>query len=604
MNNPFSQMATANKLSIQDIQRAVQAGSLPAYIGVPLIEQKTKEAQKMKMAQALMRQMEGGPAQTVSDSVLQAADQVTRPEAPLSSTLPATDRQRPAPSMGIEEAQSNLPTEYAGGGIVAFADGTKDGTAGDVTIPGKENDKELKAAGFEALRDAPVRGRSYRESRDLSAITPYGIDRPVEGGGYEPYTPPTESFADTLSRIGSGVKDFASSTLDPIGGESEGAMQRRLARESYYDTTTPPPRRASIADLGVTPTVATNTLPSFLTKPGEGAASPAPGTFLDRLTGPKAAPTESTSAKPAGDASTAWEPKILRGEAAGQPPAQQSTGFGDIDQSFQDYLSGIRSERQGLKDIILGQQAERRGMEKENTSNALLQAGLGMMAARTPWALTNIGEGGMRGAEAYAKGLDQLRARDDRIIGQLVGLGLKGAELENAAMKAGIDIQHMKQMAPYYESMAEHQRVSSKWLPAKTASDIKLQSSQTAENIAQAQAIPQKTMADLMSALKPPSGGRAAGVKELNPKDKLALIKDYRNQVMQDPMSDPTIMQALRKHPKYAQIMEGLNSDRDSNNYSWATQEIGKIADPIINDLIQSSRSVGGQSASQDLSEE
>jgi len=114
INSLYGTMNRAEGLSIGDILKGVQSGSIPSYVGIPLIEKKTKEAQKMQAMQALMRQMEGGPPSTVTDQVMQAADQVTRPENPLTPTSLATGRQRPAPNMGIEMAQSNMPQEYAG----------------------------------------------------------------------------------------------------------------------------------------------------------------------------------------------------------------------------------------------------------------------------------------------------------------------------------------------------------------------------------------------------------------------------------------------------------------------------------------------------------
>ena len=101
-----SRMAMAEKLSVQQLQQAVQSGSLPAYIGIPLIEQKTKEKAQMAAAQ-------GGQQKppSVAASILQQADQ--------------QEQQSP----GIDQLPSNLPMMedeemgMAGGGIVAFAEG-------------------------------------------------------------------------------------------------------------------------------------------------------------------------------------------------------------------------------------------------------------------------------------------------------------------------------------------------------------------------------------------------------------------------------------------------------------------------------------------------
>jgi hypothetical protein len=101
-----SRMAMAEKLSVQQLQQAVQSGSLPAYIGIPLIEQKTKEKAQMAAAQ-------GGQQKppSVAASILQQADQQEQQE------------------RGIDELPSNLPMMedeemgMAGGGIIAFAEG-------------------------------------------------------------------------------------------------------------------------------------------------------------------------------------------------------------------------------------------------------------------------------------------------------------------------------------------------------------------------------------------------------------------------------------------------------------------------------------------------
>jgi hypothetical protein len=90
-----SRMAMAEKLSVQQLQQAIQSGSLPAYIGIPLIEQKNKEKSQMAAAQ-------GGQQKppSVASQILQQAEQ------------------------GVAQLPSNLPEQgMAGGGIVAFADG-------------------------------------------------------------------------------------------------------------------------------------------------------------------------------------------------------------------------------------------------------------------------------------------------------------------------------------------------------------------------------------------------------------------------------------------------------------------------------------------------
>jgi hypothetical protein len=91
-----SRMAMAEKLSVQQLQQAIQSGSLPAYIGIPLIEQKNKEKSQMAAAQ---QGQEKPPS--VASQILQQAEQG-----------------------GVDQLPSNLPVQgMAGGGIVAFAEG-------------------------------------------------------------------------------------------------------------------------------------------------------------------------------------------------------------------------------------------------------------------------------------------------------------------------------------------------------------------------------------------------------------------------------------------------------------------------------------------------
>ena len=93
----MSRMGMAEKLSVAQLQKAVQDGTLPAYVGVPLIQDKLKQDKLAKAAAAGTQQQQPPIAQ----QVMQAAEQ-----------------------HGIDEAQSNLPeVSMAGGGIVAFAGG-------------------------------------------------------------------------------------------------------------------------------------------------------------------------------------------------------------------------------------------------------------------------------------------------------------------------------------------------------------------------------------------------------------------------------------------------------------------------------------------------
>jgi hypothetical protein len=105
----MSRMADAEKLSIPQLNEAVKNGTIPAYVGVPLIQEKMKA---QEAAQAMVAQTQAQPP--LARQVMEQADMMS----------------------GLEKLQSNLPEEgYAGGGIVAFAEG-------GVSLPDEDEDEE------------------------------------------------------------------------------------------------------------------------------------------------------------------------------------------------------------------------------------------------------------------------------------------------------------------------------------------------------------------------------------------------------------------------------------------------------------------------------
>lgn len=49
----MGRMADAEKLSIQQLQQAIKSGSIPAYVGVPMLQDKVKQAQQAKQPQPM-----------------------------------------------------------------------------------------------------------------------------------------------------------------------------------------------------------------------------------------------------------------------------------------------------------------------------------------------------------------------------------------------------------------------------------------------------------------------------------------------------------------------------------------------------------------------
>jgi soluble lytic murein transglycosylase-like protein len=89
-----ARMGMAEKLDIPQLTRAVQDGTVPSYIGIPLIQQKMQESQQAKA----MAQPKAPP---IAQQVMQQAQAM----------------------QGVPALPSNMPEEYAQGGILSYAGG-------------------------------------------------------------------------------------------------------------------------------------------------------------------------------------------------------------------------------------------------------------------------------------------------------------------------------------------------------------------------------------------------------------------------------------------------------------------------------------------------
>ena len=98
--NPFSRIADAAKLSIDQLKEAMERKTLPAYIAIPLIEEKMDMQNRMQNMMAMQQAQQQQP--------------------PIAQQI----MQRAAMEEGINRLPSNLPPAgMAGGGIVAFQEG-------------------------------------------------------------------------------------------------------------------------------------------------------------------------------------------------------------------------------------------------------------------------------------------------------------------------------------------------------------------------------------------------------------------------------------------------------------------------------------------------
>lgn len=121
--------------ALRHIQMATQNGTIPAYVGIPLVGPLAQHFKQLQAAQTVMPMPgAGGPQPTIAEQAM-------------------------ADAQGIEAAQSNLPEAYAGGGIIAFA-GQQGSLVDDDDVEDEEDYEDRKAAAefadFESYADQAI----------------------------------------------------------------------------------------------------------------------------------------------------------------------------------------------------------------------------------------------------------------------------------------------------------------------------------------------------------------------------------------------------------------------------------------------------------------
>jgi hypothetical protein len=193
----MSRMADAEKLSIPQLNQAVKNGTIPAYVGVPLIQEKMRADQAAK---AIVAQTQAQPP--LARQVMEEADMMS----------------------GLEKLRSNLPEEgFAGGGIVAFAEGgISPEFGGDVVLPDEDEDEEKALmsrlmAGITSLKSAMPEGYETalaEKGQTPASIRQMMIDGPKKG---DYVMPPLDSQKPGISGRGHKYEDVVIKEAQRIG---------------------------------------------------------------------------------------------------------------------------------------------------------------------------------------------------------------------------------------------------------------------------------------------------------------------------------------------------------------------------------------------------
>ena len=394
-------MAEPGKYSLQQLQQAVQSGSLPAYIGIPLIQEKLKQQKDMQG----MEQGQSPQGPSIAEQVMQEAQ-------------------------GVQALPSNLPQEYAGGGIVAFEQGGEveryqsDGLvrpgiypynapeAGRFKYSANETPEERRRREFLATPE----GRAAQIRADRAGLlTPFAAAGDVLAGGpLNALSATTEGIANLINfpRFGRALGIYDPNVtrvqvprvlsggptpfMDKLRAYAAG--QQPVATAATTPEAAAPPIRIQDTGKGilggmVSPNAA-QPAPTVGQRPPAGNRAGAPAAArAPQLTAPGGESFSAIADRGISDYATSARNAEVGAEAEKAAARSKVTG-----QAFDEYKKSLEEE------------AKQAGAERGQAKNmALFKAGLAMMAGTSRHALENIGLGALRGAEDYQAAVKDLK---------------------------------------------------------------------------------------------------------------------------------------------------------------------------------------------------
>ena len=378
----MAQMAqhASNPNEIMSIQQRlvseVQNGTIKPYVGIPLIQELTKQLEKAK-AQAAMGAM-GAPVQGQGMAP-------TPPQVPIAQQV----MEQATQSQGVEALPSNLPQDYAGGGIIAFEDG------GPV--------QHLDGGGSPISRwweDYTKKSNEVRQAENLrnKLQMKYGPASDVQGFFMNQTDAERQTAKDITGRLGSltlpqmqALYEKGPSALPPVASAPSAAPPATPAAPPVSSDAIPYDPRSATLRKDYEPSVG---LPSLVQPVATNFKPPAMPAFnlpkspelFDYQNVIKDLPS---TIKAASETAVNNKKKELE----------------DID----DPLFKAREEKLFAREGQLGKDAE------ISRLLSIMKGGLKAAAGKSPIALINIAEGGEEGVSDLIKGEAARRAAKDKL---------------------------------------------------------------------------------------------------------------------------------------------------------------------------------------------
>lgn len=359
--------------SIEMLERGVQNGTIPPYIGIPLIEEKLREKKEMQGAQAAAMMGQSKPT-PVAERVMAEASQANQPP------------------RGVEALRSNLPAKFAAGGIVAFADG------GDVD----------RYQGGGLFPEGSLLGRVQRGTTQFPEGSLLGLLQAAAAGDPEAQRIVEEERKRAAAKTPTGAKPTAGYTRPGMAGDP-----RLLGATPPTESVGLDAERARNMALVNAPAAAGEAAPAAPAAP----TIPSVGTPNIKL------PTYTPGTAPAAIDYKSFVSKLPEEERAATEKAVKAT---------KDELEAMDKPMFEKREERLGARSKQLAKDTEISRWLALMKG-GFKAAQTPGGLGRaLGAGGEEFASEFIRGEAANRAAKDRLED-----AQDNFEIQRAAAKKG-----------------------------------------------------------------------------------------------------------------------------------------------------------------------
>jgi hypothetical protein len=270
---------------------------------------------------------------------------------------------------------------------------------------------------------------------------------------------------------------------------------------------------------------------------------------------------EDTVKKPVQPALPTYTPKTAL-EARAEADKMAAPELAEIQASYKPFAEQFAQDRSRIE-----------GREKNAVSDALIRAGLGIMAGKSQFAAQNIGEGGIQGLNAYQEAQKANEAsrraltQSEMLMTQAQRAERMGARGE--AAKYGTQAEQAQQTSVQFAQKAREIENSKAYQDASTA--IAQQNAITSGRQADASMVSALASQSRANALNAAGGTKGA----LTPKD-IAALRDKATDNVKGRTLDSDLITA-----KKAAVMAGKPFDKDT----WLNDQIDKEFNRLIEGL-------------------